>query len=431
MNSERIRTAKLGWKNFSADRLGTWLLVSLLVVAPLSEALKNVLIVALFIWWLSTQGFFRDVGGAPLHLITLVLFSAVPLVSVVTSDLARPTDLLLDVGGAVKLILVLLPVYSLSSKHRNSTTLVAIALTLGALLGCIEAVVAWKQSSNSYPVLKALVSANWSALYMTVVLIAAISLAWSPKRTISALGWVGILVSLWYFVTTRSVTAAVVAVCVLLLAVITSVFTERRKVFITGLVCLGLLSAATLATSQLRTHWSQFTSEFERNMYGSNIGSKRVEIFNTAWEVVDRNLWFGAGYRQFGKATSVERVAAELEREGRNYRHERDRFFHVNHGHNVWTQVLVERGLVGVALLISFFVSTGVSIFRNGLELYRRETRSLEPFQMIFISAAVWTVLFVGGIGNSTVHNEHGMAALALMVFSLARFHEWSRIGEE
>ena len=93
--------------------------------------------------------------------------------------------------------------------------------------------------------------------------------------------------------------------------------------------------------------------------------------------------------------------------------------------------MLVERGLIGVALLISFFVSTGVSIFRNGLELHRRETRSLELVQMIFISAAVWTMLFVGGIGNSTFHNEHGMAALALMVFSLARFRERSRIGAE
>ena len=168
-------------------------------------------------------------------------------------------------------------------------------LTAGALLGCIEAIIAWKLSSNSSPVLKALVGANWSALYMTVVLIAAISLAWSPKRAISTLGWVGILASLWYFVITRSITAAVVAVCGLLLAVITSIFTERRKVFIAGLACLGLLSATSLATSQLTTHWSQFISEFERKMYGSNIGSKRVEIFNTAQEVVDRNFWFGAG----------------------------------------------------------------------------------------------------------------------------------------
>ena len=421
---QRTRTTlRSDWKDFSVDRLGTWLLVSLLVVAPLSEALNNMLIVALFIWWLSTQKLSRDLRGVPMYLPITVFFCVTPLISLVSSDLADPLDRIGEVTGSVKLALLLLPVYSLSTQHRNSTTLVTTALTIGALLGYIEAVIAWEHSSNSYPVLKALAGANGSALYMSVVLISAISLSWSRERAYVVLGYFGIPAALSYFVVTRSITAAIVSVCVLLLAVIMSMCTASRKAFITALACIVLFAGVSFATPQVATYWSEFAAEFEQNTLGSNPGSKRFEIFNTAWEVFHRNLWFGAGYRQFGKATSVERVAEEIEAKGRSYQRERGRFFHVNHGHNVWAQVLVERGLIGIALLISFFVSTALRIFGCGLELYRKKVHRLELVQTTFISAAVWAMLFVGGIGNSTLHTEHGMVALLLLVWSLTRFN--------
>ena len=175
-------------------------------------------------------------------------------------------------------------------------------------------------------------------------------------------------------------------------------------------------------TTDARFYWKKFTDSTIEVVYGDNIGSKRFEIFNTAAEVYDRNFWFGAGYRQFGKATSVEIVADELDREGRSYEGERSRFYHTGHGHNVWTQVLVERGLVGIGLLLSFFLVTAFLIFRNVFELYRKREPDLELVQLAFISCAAWTMLFVGGVGSSTFHIEHGMVALPLLVWSLTRF---------
>ena len=408
---------------FAVENLGTLLFVALLFIAPLSEALNNVLIVALFIWWLSTCEIARELRAAPLFLLVIILFCIAPLISLATSNVSEPADRLRDVTGAVKFALLLLPVYSLTSRSGTSLNLVAVGLTAGALIASVEAYVTWQHSSNHYPVLKALVGANSSALYMTVILISAISLSWSTKLSASILGYVGIITALSFSVATRSLTAIAVSACVLLLAVVMSMFTRRRKVFLKGILCLAILSAAALAVSSTHVHWTKFTDEFSESVYGDNFGSRRFEIFNTAAEVFDRNLWFGAGYRQFGKATSQEIVADELKMEGRIYQHERGRYFHVNHGHNVWTQVLVERGLVGIGLLVSFFLATAFRICRNVVELYRSRERDLELVQLAFISCSAWAMLFVGGVGNSTFHNEHGMAALVLLVWSIVGFH--------
>ena len=420
----RTWTKALLREGSTAETIGASLFLSLLFVAPISETLNNVLIVLLFLWWLSTRPVVRELRAAPPHLLIIVLFGAAPLVSLATSTVGEPSDRLVDVTGAVKFALLLLAIWSISSRARASIDVepVTVCLVAGAVIALVEAFVTWMGSFEGYPVLKALVGANGSALYMSLVLVSAIALSWSPKLPLSILGGTVILISFCYSIMTASITAFIVSVCVLFLAAAMSAFTGRWKVFLGAIAALAILSGAVLSATIAHDYWETFTREAAANLYGDTPGSYRIEIFNTAAEVYDRNLWFGAGYRQFGKATSVEIVADELEREGRSYEGERSRFYHVNHGHNVWTQVLVERGLVGVALLLSFFLATAFRICRNVLDLCRRREGGLEPVRLAFISSGVWIMLFVGGIGNSTFHTEHGMAALVLLVWSLARF---------
>ena len=414
-------------ENSTAETTGTSLFLSLLFMAAISETMNNVLIVLLFLWWLATQPVVRELRETPPHLLIIVLFGATPLISLATSTVGEPLDRLVDVTGAIKFALLLLAVWSISSRHRVSVDPVTACLIAGTIIALIEAFTTWRISSGPYPVLKALVGVNGSALYMSVVLVSAIALSWSPKLPLSILGYAVIVISVWYSIIMNSVTAFIASVCILLLAAVISTFTERRRAFLVVLTGLSILSGAAFVTTGTQVYWRIFTLDVAERFYGDETYSYRFEIFNTAAEVYDRNPWFGAGYRQFGKATSVQIVAEEIEKEGRSYEDEHSRFYHVNHGHNVWTQVLVERGLVGVALLLAFFLATAIRIGRNLLALYRAGDRGLESLRLAFISAGVWTMLFVGGIGNSTFHTEHGMAALLLLVWSLARFETSER----
>ena len=406
----------------TAATIGTSLFLCLLVMGAISETMNNVLIVLLFVWWLAARPAARELREAPPHLLIIALFSAAPLVSVATSNVGELSDRIVDVTGAVKFALLLLPVWSISSRNRVSVDPVTACLTVGAVIALLEAFVTWQHSSTPYPILKALVGVNGSALYMSVVLVSAIALSWSPKLPLSILGYAVIMVSVWYSIIMNSVTAFVVSLCILFLAAVMSTFTKRWKAFLPIIAGFAILSGAVFATTSAQVYWKTFTLDTAARFYGDEIGSYRFEIFNTAAEAYDRNPWLGAGYRQFGKATSVEVVAEELEREGRSYEDERSRFYHVNHGHNVWTQVLVERGLVGIALLLAFFLATAIRTGRNVLALYRNGEYGPEPVRLVLISSGAWTMLFIGGIGNSTFHTEHGMAALLLLVWSLARF---------
>ena len=402
------------------------LLLSLLFMGAISETLNNVLIVLLFVWWLTTRPVARELREAPPHLLIIVLFCTIPLISLATSTVGEPFDRLVHVTGPIKFALLLLSVWSIS-RNRVSVDPVTAWMTVGAVIALIEAFVNWPHSPSGYPVLKAVVGINDSALYISLVLVSAIALSWSPKLPLSILGYAVVVISVWYSIIVYSVTAFIVSACILLLAAAISTFTERWKVFLPVIAGFAILSGAAFAATSAHVYWEKFTFETSDRFYGNHIGSYRFEIFNTAAEVYDRNPWFGAGYRQFGKATSVEVVAEELKKEGRSYEDERSRFYHVNHGHNVWTQVLVERGLVGIALLLAFFLATAIRIGRNLLALYRKEERGLESVRLVFISAGVWTMLFVGGIGNTTFHVEHGMAGLLLLVWSLARLEASER----
>ena len=108
------RTEKLTTKYPSVESVGFFLFLSLLFVIPLVEALKNILIVGLFVWWLAAGNIARDLRTAPLYVKCFLLFSMLPLVTLFTSDLTDADELIFDVKGTVKFGIVLLPVYSLS-----------------------------------------------------------------------------------------------------------------------------------------------------------------------------------------------------------------------------------------------------------------------------------------------------------------------------
>ncbi len=408
--------------NPTAERIGTSLFVSLLFSAAISEALNNVLIILLLIWWLWTRPAVRELRTAPKYLLIIVLFCTTPLVSLVTSTVGDPSDRIGDVTGVVKLALLLLPVYSLSSRNRLSVDLVTTCLAVGAVIASAEAFVTWHFSSGDSPVLRALAGINESAMYMSVILAAAVVISWSPNLCISILGYAGIMTSLWLSLISDSITALVVSTCVLFLAAVTSIFIKRQKRFLSVIACLAALSGMALASTDAHFYWKRAANEFTNQVYGNEVGAHRIEIFNTATEVYGRNFWFGAGYRQFGKATSVEVIAQKIEKEGRIYGEERNSFYHAPHGHNIWTQVLVERGFVGIGLFLSFLLVTAFGICRNVFDLYRRGERDLELVQLAFISCAAWTVLVVGGMGDLIIRNEHGMVALLLLVWSITGF---------
>ena len=398
------------------------------------EALKNLLIVGLFIWWLVVGNSLRDLRTAPLYVKCFLLFSILPLVTLFTSDLTDAKELIFGVKGAIKLGIVLLPVYSLSmmkNGQEKSVTCLIIMLTAGGITACIDSFISWKQTENLYMELRSVGHVNQSALYLILVAISAIMLTWSKKTSLVIFGWSSLIVSLIFLILTYSINAYITLVCVIVFwASLLIVMMNKHGIMLKASACfviavLGYTIIVSNAAQTWNTHLVEISTRFgshERDISKCTITISRCRfhVFRTAFEIYDHHPWFGVGPDQFGKATSEKEVRAELERENRSYNHEKQDFHHTVHGHNTWINVLVERGISGVVLVALFFTLSGFRICQLTIRIIlSRKNGGSCLIQLMFLSGATWIMLFVGGLANTTLHFEHGLVGVMLLVWSL------------
>ena len=406
----------------SSESAGFFLFLALLFVTPLAEALKNLLIVGLFIWWLSIGSCIRDLRTAPLHVKSFVAFALIPLITLMTSEITEASELIWDAKGAVKFGMALLPLYALSLVNRESeraTIIMIIALAAGGLTGFVDAYLTWRNSDAPYMELGGVGHVNQSALYMNLVAISGIFLTLQGNRKLKVLGWTTLIAALAFLFLSRSFNAIMTMIGIGVLWVGTLLVERRYGLIVRALVLLTAVSLGLASIFSDTGHWEQFKEEIAERMHDDNMSSYRIHMLRTALEVYDRHLWFGAGPDQFGEATSEARLREELEAEGRSYDRERHKFYHTNHGHNVWTNVLVERGLTGIFLVALFFIASGGRIWSLAASFISRPTRDRYIAPLLFLAGATWTMLFVGGIANTTLHLEHGLIGVMLLTWSI------------
>ena len=421
-------TAKPTTKYPSVESVGFFLFLSLLFVTPLAEALKNLLIVGLFIWWLVAGNIGRDLRTAPLYVKCFLLFSILPVVTLFTSDLTDAKELISDVKGAVKFGIALLPVYALSmikKGQEKSVTWLTIILAAGGLVACADSFISWKQTENYFMELRGVGHVNQSALYLTLVAISAIALTWSKKSGATIVGWAALIVSLIFLIPTQSLNAYAALMGVMVFWAFMLMIERRYETILRVLVCIAVVVPGyMLIIPDSDQRWDALKAEITnrtgtRENGASNWSSHRLHLLRTALEIYDRHRWFGVGPDQFWEATTEERIRAELERENRNYDLEKQNFYHTTHGHNVWINVLVERGVSGVVLVALFFALSGYRICRSAVRVLYRKSGDSRLAQLMFLSGATWIMLFVGGLANTTLHLEHGLVGVMLLVWSL------------
>jgi O-antigen ligase len=110
-------------------------------------------------------------------------------------------------------------------------------------------------------------------------------------------------------------------------------------------------------------------------------------------------------------ATDEAVVREELAADGRDYDTEAWRFLHnLGHGHNLWTTLLVERGIVGV-LAVTAYLALGLFTF---MRLYRDLADDPDRQAAAKLGFLIIIYLVVAGLGNTTMIVEHGQAAMLL-----------------
>ncbi len=407
----------------SSDRAGLHLLLVLLFAAPLSQAVLNLVLAALVLWWLSTGNLVRDLRASPLYVKCLLLFSVVPVVAIFTSELASMGELVSEVHGAIKIGIVSLPVYALAKAMgggTRSTTWIVGALVAGGVLASVVALASWDVAALAYPPFLNTGGPNHTALYMVPVMVGAIALSWTGRTALAVCCWVALLVLLSASLPLRSFTAYAVMVLAGIFCLCVLIVEKRYGTIVLIFSCLSVIGLGTVAIPGEDRPWILVKQEIDEKLNGGDPLSGRAGIFQTAIEIYDSHPWFGVGFDQFRRATSPERTREALESRGRDYDREKHKFVHQSHGHSIWIHTLVERGLAGLVLVALFFALSGARVVGLAARVLSRRNGDPVPAQLALLAAAVWMTTFVGGTGNTTLDDEHGLIGVVLLIWCLA-----------
>jgi len=281
------------------------------------------------------------------------------------------------------------------------------ALMIGGAAAVFESLWAWHLSFKPYPEFRSVGHVNHSSMYTLIPLAAGLGALYSRKGWLQIQGLAAIISSLAFLPPSRSLVGGVSITAVLIVAL--SIWAVRksalRGLFFSTVTGLAVVTAVLTAPAA-----EGFRSEVIERVSGDNFFSGRDRILNSALAVWDQHPLLGTGWFSFGPATSEDAVRSALAADGLAY--DPSAYRHRSHGHNLWTTILIERGLVGVALItLLLFI-----YFRTFLPI----ALCRGPLDPVDRGAAVGALLVavgfaVAGLGNTTMMNEHGHAGMAFI----------------
>lgn len=409
-----------GRQNFAA-RLGAVrnatiaevaILALLLFALPLFEAPKNISSGLIILVFLARGIFLRSFGRAAPFEWPIWVLLAVTLIAPMTSEYADQVGLFASSQHWLLLGLTAIVAGRLSYGQGQWRVLM-VAAVIGGIAAVGESFWVWSINGKHYPEFRSVGHVNHSALYMVGVLAASFASLRDSKRWMWALGAAGIAASFAYFIPSKSMVAmgAGLVVSAVGLSMILRQFLSRAAI-------LGSVAAVAVAfVGMMATPPAQgFRSELMARFNAESLLSYRENILFTALEVYDRNPIFGTGVRTFNLATNETVVRAELAAEGRDFESEASRFFfNPNHGHNLWTTLLVERGITGV-IAVTIYLALCLFTFA---QLYRRESADDPDGRAAALLGVLVTIyLAVAGLGNTTMIVEHGQAAMLFVAIA-------------
>ncbi len=390
----------------SATKLEVALIAFVLFCLPLFEAPKNAFSALFLIVWggLAIHG--RSLGRASLYDLFIVGLATTLWVAPLFSDFG---DTITPLNSAPRWTLLALFVSAASRLDYSRGQLIAImaALMAGSVAAVAESFWVWSLNGKSYPEFRSVGHVNHSSMYSLIPLAAGIGALYLREWWLKALGIAAIISTLAFLPPSKSLVGGVAITAILAMGL--AVWAVRRW-SLRGLALAVCAAVAVVAGTLATPPAAGFRGELVARVTSDNIFSHRDKILNSALAVWDRHPLLGTGWFSFGVATSEEEVRAALADDGIDY--DPTVYAHHAHGHNLWTTMLVERGLLGVGLLTALlllYFGTFLPLALNRDQLDPSERGAALAALLVAVGFAV------AGLGNTTMMNEHGHAGMALI----------------
>ena len=274
------------------------------------------------------------------------------------------------------------------------------SLCLGFVIAVGEAFYSW---SGEYPELNSVGHVNQSALYAVFCLMPAGLLLMRSGHKLDLLVGLTTISAVFYY---QAFTLSLVGFGASSATIggMGIIYCWNRKFLKTlfGSLALGFLTVLFVVTqpSHLFGPYENLKQELDKRWSSKNhFYAQRDKLVSTAIEVAGDSLT-GFGLGSFGAATQPSNLKKIVETRGKDWLVERGNYFSSSHGHNLFANVLVERGWIGVF---------SVGIFLGYLVAHFRRNMQFESGQVGMLAI---TIICLAGLGQSTLHVEHGQLAL-------------------
>ena len=394
--------------------IAVYLLAALVLVLPLFEPLKNVLALCLVIVSLILARGDRRFDGVDKCFLILL---AAEFVSAIFS--AYPGDALRQIGDPLRYLLIAWAAYRLrpTSNEREQLIVFATVRSLAAIAwGAYEFFVL---HARPFWELRSVGHVNHSAIYVALtsmggffwLLFAEKHRSWS--RHLVATGVV-IQLGYLYFGESRATLFTVLS-----LLFVTGILTVRfnRKIF-----ALTMTTALVAVAAGFGLGIHAFEKHLA-NVSKNNTFSYRLSIWDHSMEIFRAHPLFGIGRNQYNRigVDDIARMKA-----ARNVPFERSAYIHFPHAHSFYFTLLAEKGLFGVIVAAGWLAFWLFKLVRSYFSIHRVQ----DSLAWVFVSFSAFWILLVNGLGNTTLHHEHGMMSMLFFSLFLART-EASAGGEE
>lgn len=397
-------------KDERAERIVFYFFLMFLFFMPLYEAPKNIFgsfFIVIGLWVAlrkprSTCNKIEKVSICSLILISLSPF----LAGIDTPFLSEVQRFFNSLNWAVMPLAALVLLISRFDYSQLAWSLRSICL--GAVLSVIHAYFFW---SHEYPELNSVGHVNQSALYLAFCCSPAMLLILQYKqRQDILLGCATLLAIISFQAPAKSLVAAasVLFMCLApwLLRWILNPREIRARIVIIVLIFTGGFGSFLIENGSFGP-FEGLANELDYRINSEDDPlSQRNRLVNTSIELASGSA-SGFGLQSFESATAMGIIEKAVINRGGVWSLEQSKYYSSTHGHNLFANVLVERGWIGVVLIASF-LCVMCTIFIYNI----RYIGGIIGFLTVCL-------IILAGLGQTTLHVEHGQLAFISLAICL------------
>ncbi|MEE9396880.1 MAG: O-antigen ligase family protein [Methylococcales bacterium] len=189
-----------------------------------------------------------------------------------------------------------------------------------------------------------------------------------------------------------------------------AVMHHRKLAILTLALIIGFGGYSVWTPPKVFYKFQSRAHEFENQL------TPREKIWNVAWLAWKKEPIFGIGYRNY-KDLNANRVQNWYRESGRNFSDD-SKYLYTTHAHNRYLNTLVEGGVVGLFSLLFLFVGVGFVLW-DKRAIVLKPGCGMTAWLVGFYTLASTVVV---GLFNTTLHHEHAILAMILLVLSYKQF---------